>query len=71
MIFEPGKNIYFSTYSPPAMDHLSHRFISALKTLSIEIFLLLSKPLPHLRFKLIVSEIFAAKAEQLYAIDTF
>jgi hypothetical protein len=31
MIFGPGKNIYFSTYPPPALIHFSHRFTSASK----------------------------------------
>jgi hypothetical protein len=29
--FEPEKDIYFSTYPPPTLIHLSHRFISASK----------------------------------------
>jgi hypothetical protein len=30
--FEPGgKNIYFSTYPPPTLTHLSYRFISVSK----------------------------------------
>jgi hypothetical protein len=32
VIFEPGKeNVYFSTYPPPTLLHLSHHFTSALK----------------------------------------
>jgi hypothetical protein len=34
VIFEPGKNIHFSTYPPPTLIHLSHRFINALKLAS-------------------------------------
>jgi hypothetical protein len=45
------KNIYFSTYPPPALIHLSHRFTSMSKHGS---FWLLSQPLPELRFKLFV-----------------
>jgi hypothetical protein len=31
VIFEPWKNIYFSTYPPPILIHFSHRFTSASK----------------------------------------
>jgi hypothetical protein len=31
VIFEPGKNVYFSTYPPPTLTHLSHRLTNALK----------------------------------------
>jgi hypothetical protein len=64
VIFEPGKNIHFSTYPPPTLIHLSHPFTitstnidtlipslyQCIETRSIEVFWLLSQPLPHLRF---------------------
>jgi hypothetical protein len=31
VIFQHGKSIYFSTYPPPTLIHLSHRFTSASK----------------------------------------
>jgi hypothetical protein len=37
VIFEPGKNIYFSTYLP-TLIHLFHPFTSASKPCSIEVF---------------------------------
>jgi hypothetical protein len=46
MIFEPGISIYFSTYPPPTLIHLSYRFTSASKPAAS------SQPLSHLRFNL-------------------
>jgi hypothetical protein len=41
-----------------------------IETRSIEVFRLLSQPLPHLRFNLLlISETFATKAELLYSTD--
>jgi hypothetical protein len=41
------------------------------RSIQVEVFLLLSQSLPHLRFNLfVISEMFAAKAETLYATDT-
>jgi hypothetical protein len=48
------KNIYFSTYPPSTLIHLSHRFTSASKPAAQKSFWLLSQPLPHLRFNLFV-----------------
>jgi hypothetical protein len=31
VVFKPGRNIHFSTYPPPTLIHLSHRFTSASK----------------------------------------
>jgi hypothetical protein len=48
VIFEPGNNIYFSTYPPPTLIHL--RFTSASNpAVQKEVFWLLSQPLPRLR----------------------
>jgi hypothetical protein len=68
MIFEPGKkNIYFSTYPPPTLIHLSQ----CVETRSIEVFCLLSQAHLHRRFNLLViSEIFATKVEVFYATNT-
>jgi hypothetical protein len=38
VIFEPGKNFYFSTYPPPTMIHLSHRFTCASKSAACKSF---------------------------------
>jgi hypothetical protein len=53
-------NVYFSTYPPGTVMHLS-RYQCA-ETRSTEVFRLLSQPLPHLRFNLfVISEIFATQ----------
>jgi hypothetical protein len=31
VLFKPGENIYFLTYPPPTLKHLSHRFTSESK----------------------------------------
>jgi hypothetical protein len=38
VIFEPVKNIYFSTYPPPTSIHLSHHFTSASKSVALKSF---------------------------------
>jgi hypothetical protein len=38
VIFETGENIYFSTYPPPTLIHLAHRFTSASKPAAYESF---------------------------------
>jgi hypothetical protein len=38
VIFEPGKNIYFSTYPPRTLIHFSHRFTSASKPAALKSF---------------------------------
>jgi hypothetical protein len=55
------KNIYFSTYPPPT-DTLVPSLYQSVETRSIEVFWLLSQPLPHLRFNLfVISETFATQ----------
>jgi hypothetical protein len=46
VIFEP-ENTYFSTYPPPTLIHLSHRFTSASKPAAQKSFEVLSQPLPR------------------------
>jgi hypothetical protein len=61
------KNMYFSTYPPPTLIHLS----SASKPASIEVFWLLSQPFPRLCFNLfVISGTFDTKVEPLYATYT-
>jgi hypothetical protein len=50
MIFEPGRNMYFSTYPQPRLIHLSHRFTSASKPAAQKADCCLS----HLRFNFFV-----------------
>jgi hypothetical protein len=50
----PEKNIYFSTYHPPTLIHLSYLFTSASKPAALK-FWPLSQPLSHLRFNLFVT----------------
>jgi hypothetical protein len=64
VIFQHGRNVYFSTYPPPTLIHTSHRFTSASKTR------LLCQPLPHFLFKLfVISETFSTNVEPLYMTD--
>jgi hypothetical protein len=53
MIFETGENIYFLT-SSANIDALVLLLYQCFKARSIEVFLLLSQPFPHLRFNLFV-----------------
>jgi hypothetical protein len=56
------KNIYFSTYPPPTLIHLSYHFVSASKPTAYKLWLL-SQPFPHLHFNLfMMGEMFAIKA---------
>jgi hypothetical protein len=63
------RNIYLSTYFPPALIHLSHRFTGASETAAEKS--LVSQPLPHLRFNLfVISETFVTNVQSLYATTT-
>jgi hypothetical protein len=65
------KSIYFTTYPPPKLIHLSHRFTRASKH-TAQVFWLLSQPLPHvvghhLLFSNVLERIFRTSCEQLFA----
>jgi hypothetical protein len=83
VIFEPGKNVYFSTYPPPTLLHLSHLFTSAWKPVAWKSFdccpaaeLLLSHSPQgdlvgyHLRLSNVFDRISRPSCELLYATDT-
>jgi hypothetical protein len=60
------ENIYFSTYPPATLVHLSHRFASAPKPAAQKCL-----SLPHLQFNLfVISETFSTKVEPLYGTNT-
>jgi hypothetical protein len=53
-------------------DTIVPSLYQCVETGSTEVFCLLSRPLPHLRFKLfVISETFATKIEPLYTTSTF
>jgi hypothetical protein len=73
-MFEPGKDIYFSTYPPPTLIYVSSLY-QCLETRSIEVFWLLSQPLPHLvghhlRLSNVLERISRRSCEPPYAINT-
>jgi hypothetical protein len=68
VILEPGKDIYFSTYLPPTLIHLSSRFTRASKLAAQKSF---DCCLSHFRFNLfVISETFVNKVEPHYATNT-
>jgi hypothetical protein len=64
------KKHWFLDISTINIDALVPSLYHCVETRSIEVFWLLSQPLPHLRFNLFISETFATKAELLYASNT-
>jgi hypothetical protein len=70
--FEHGeKKHLFLDISSTNTDTLLPLLYQCIETRSIEVFWLLSQPLPHLRFNLfVIGETFATKAELLYATNT-
>jgi hypothetical protein len=65
------KKQLFLDISSTNIDTLAPSLYQCVETRSMEVFWLLSQPLPHLRFNLfVISETFATKVEPLYATRT-
>jgi hypothetical protein len=69
------KNTYFSTYPPPTLIHLTHRFTSASKPAAQKSFWLLSQSLPHLvgyhlQISKVLERISRPSCEPLYMKNT-
>jgi hypothetical protein len=70
VIFEPGKNVFLDI-SSTNIDTLIPSLYQCVDTCSIEVFSLLSRPFPHLRFNLFVSaKHLSQSCERLYATNT-
>jgi hypothetical protein len=71
VIFEPGKNIYFSTYPPPTLVHLSQCFTSASKPAALKSFdCRLSRFRTPVSTSSSSAKHFPPSWEQLYATNT-
>jgi hypothetical protein len=74
VIFEPGKNIYFSTYPPPTLIHMAHRFTSALRPAAQKFLTVIlatyALPFHHLRLSKVLERISRPSCEPLYAANT-
>jgi hypothetical protein len=65
------KKHFFLHISSTNIDTLVPSLYQCVETRGIEVYRLLSQPLPHLRFNLfVISETFVTKVETLYATNT-
>jgi hypothetical protein len=70
MIFETDEKKYFSTYPPPTLIHLSHRFTRASKSTTEKSQSLTHLVGPHLRLSDVLERISRPNCEPLYATNT-